>query len=123
MNIDMIQRRLKIISDLQAEVNKVKEHYEESLNNDPVIQEAQKKEEEVKKEIEKNKAKIEKVKESPILKAMSDQMKELKEEMKNNKEALSQELADYYRDSGSMEIADEEGVVKRIKFTAKLTNN
>jgi len=123
MNIDMIQRRLKIISDLQAEVNKVKEHYEESLNNDPAVQEAQKKDEEIKKVVAQNKEKVEKAKESPMLKAMMDQMKELKEEMKNNKEALSQELADYYRDSGSMEIADEEGVVKRIKFTAKLTNN
>ena len=123
MNIDIIQKRLKIINDLQAELNKVKDHYEDSLNNNPVIQEAQQQEEEMKKKKEETKAKVEKVKESPMLKSMMDQMKELKEDMKNNKEALSQELADYYRESGSMEIADEEGNTKRIKFTARLTNN
>lgn len=122
MSIDMIQRRLKIISDLQIELNKVKNHYEESLDNDPVIQEAQEKEKELKKEQEKTKAKVEKVKENPTLKAIADQMKEIKEEMKSNKETLSQELADYYRESGSMVIVDEDGNEKHIKFTARLTN-
>jgi len=122
MSIDMIQRRLKIISDLQVEINKVKTMYDESLENNAMYQEAQKQEEEVKKIKEAAKVKVEKVKENPTLKGMMDQIKELKEDMKNNKDVLSQELADYYKDSGSMEIADEEGNVKHIKFNAKLTN-
>lgn len=122
MNIDMIQRRLKIISDLQAEINKLKTNYDESLENNPTYQEAQKQEEEVKKIKEAAKVKVEKVKENPTLKGMQEQLRELKEEMKNNKDVLSQELADYYKESGSMEIADEEGNIKHIKFSAKLTN-
>lgn len=122
MSIEMIQRRIKIIEDLQAEINKLKQNYDESLENNPVYQEAQKQEEEVKKVKEQAKEKVEKVKENPTLKGMQDQLKELKEEMKNNKDVLSQELADYYKDSGSMEIVDSDGATKHIKFSAKLTN-
>jgi hypothetical protein len=118
----MIQRRIKIIGDLQVELNKLKGNYDESLENNPMYQEAQKQEEEVKKIKESAKVKVEKVKENPTLKGMMDQLKELKEEIKSNKEALSQELADYYKESGSMEILDPEGNVKHIKFNARLTN-
>jgi len=122
MSVEMIQRRIKIISDLQADINKVKANYDEALENNPLYQEAQEQEEQMKKVKEEAKIKVEKVKENPTLKGMVDQMKELKEEVKNNKEALSQELADYYKDSGSMEIVDEDGNTKHIKFTARLTN-
>jgi len=122
MSIDMIQRRLQIISDLQVEINKLKANYDDTLENNPTYQEAQKEEEEVKKIKESAKVKVEKVKENPTLKGMSDQLKELKEELKNNKDVLSQELADYYRESGSMEITDTDGNTKHIKFSAKLTN-
>jgi len=122
MSIEMIQRRIKIISDLQVDMNKVKGNYDEALENNPMYQEAQQQEEDMKKVKEEAKIKVEKVKENPTLKGMMDQMKELKEEIKSNREALSQELADYYKDSGSMEIVDEDGNTKHIKFSAKLTN-
>ena len=40
--------------------------------------------------------------------------------MKENKEILSQELVEYYRDTRSMELVDDEGNTKRIVFSAKL---
>ena len=122
MSIEMIQRRLKIINDLQVEINKNKEVYNDTIENNPVYQEVQQQEEEVKKIKQASKEKIEKVKENPTLKGINDQIKELKEELKSNKEALSQELADYYRESGSMEIVDPDGNTMHIKFSAKLTS-
>lgn len=121
MSIEIIQKRLKIINDLQAEINKSKQVYDETLENNPIYQEVQMKEEEVKKIKEASKEKVEKVKENPTLKGINNQIKELKEELKSNKEALSQELADYYRESGSMEIIDLDGNTKHIRFSAKLT--
>ena len=122
MSIEIIQKRLKIINDLQAEINKSKQVYDETLENNPIYQEVQMKEEEVKKIKEASKEKVEKVKENPTLKGINNQIKELKEELKSNKEALSQELADYYRESGSMEIIDLDGNTKHIRFSAKLTS-
>ncbi len=121
--LDMINRRLKIISDLEAELNKVRGLYEESLDGDTKYREIQEKEEEFKKA--KNEAKVEKEKvlENPTLKTMQDKLREIREEIKEHKEALGQELAEYYRDSGSMEITDADGNVKRIKFSAKLINS
>jgi hypothetical protein len=41
MSTETIKKRLKIISDLQEEVNKIKAVYEESLEDNPVYQEKQ----------------------------------------------------------------------------------
>ena len=54
-------------------------------------------------------------------KGLADQLKEKRQELKENKEVLTQELLDYYRESGSLEIEDAEGNVKKIKFSARTT--
>jgi DNA repair exonuclease SbcCD ATPase subunit len=120
MNLDTVNKRLKILSDLQEEINKIKALYEESLENDATYQEAEKAEEEVKKVKEEVKEKKAKVKETPTMKAMEDDLKGLRNDVKEHKEMLAQELADYYKESGSLEITDEDGNTKRIKFSAKL---
>jgi hypothetical protein len=119
MNIDVINKRLKIISDLNEELNRIKSLHDESLDNNPEFQEVQEQEQKVKSE---TKEKKEKVLANPTIKAMGDQMKDLRVELKENKEALAQELVEYYRESGLMEITDPEGNTKKIKFSAKLTN-
>ncbi|KKT11441.1 MAG: hypothetical protein UV89_C0014G0010 [candidate division WWE3 bacterium GW2011_GWB2_43_22] len=119
MNLDIVTKRLKIISDLQEELNGVKAAYQESLENDPAYQELQ---EEASKFRESSKDKKIQVVSSQTMKAMADQMKELKTEITENKDILGQELADYYKESGSMEITDEDGNVKRIVFSVKLIN-
>ena len=45
---------------------------------------------------------------------------EKKQELKELKEVLSQELADYYRQEGTMEIEDHTGNIKRMKFNVSL---
>ena len=113
MNTDMINKRMKIIEDIQAELNKLKTHYEEALENDAGFQKVQEE--------------VEKVKEEKILtnnayKAINDQLKEKRLELKEQKEALSQELVDYYREHGTPEIEDNDGNVKRMKFSVRLVS-
>lgn len=120
MSIETITKRLKILSDLQDEINKIKTLYEESLENDAAFQKVQEEINKVKAEM---KEKKDKVTASPTLKNMDEQLKQLREDIKENKEILAQELADYYKDSGSLEIVDEDGNTKRIKFSYKLVNS
>jgi len=122
MTSEMIKNRLKIISDLNQEINRAKVLYEETLEENPSYQETQEQEEEIKETKKKIKQKKEVVLENPQLKEIGKELKELRQELKENKEVLSQQLADYYKESGSLEITDEDGNVKRIKFTAKLVN-
>ena len=49
-------------------------------------------------------------------------LKEKKQELKEIREVLSQELADYYREEGTMEIEDHKGDIKRLKFSVTLTD-
>lgn len=85
MNLDIVTKRLKIISDLQEELNGVKAAYQESLENDPAYQELQ---EEASKFRESSKDKKIQVASSQTMKAMADQMKELKTEITENKDIL-----------------------------------
>ena len=114
-----IDKRLTIISDLQDEINKLKALYEESLENDPQYQEMQEQEAEVKKEV---KVKKEKVLLNSTYQNFQVQIKDLRKEIQENKEILAQDLVDYYKETGSLEVEDEEGNAKRIKFSARLVN-
>ena len=59
----------------------------------------------------------------PNIMAIDTELKDLRKQLKENKEILAIELADYYRDSGSLEIVDVDGVKKRIVFSVKLISN
>lgn len=117
MENEQINKRLKIISDITEEIRKIKSVYEESLENDPFYQEVQEKEKKLKEETQEKKAKV---KAAPTIKNMDDEIKKLKNDLKEHKEALAQELADYYKESGSLQILDEDGNMKRIIFSVKL---
>lgn len=120
MSLETITKRLKIISDLQEELNKVRTLLEETLENDPAYQELQEVSTKAKEE---TKIKKDKVMTTTTVKSFNDQIKEFRDELKENKEILAQELADYYKESGSLEIVDEEGNTKRIIFSVKLVNH
>lgn len=122
MSQEMIVKRLDIMEQLHQELNKLRTHYEETLENDPQFQRIQEEKEKVKSEVSQSKEKQEKILENPSYKAISDQIKEKKTELKEHNEALAQELIEYYRENGSMEIEDSEGNVKRMKFSVKLVN-
>lgn len=119
MTNDAIKKRLKIISDLQQDLNKVKALLDESLDSDMTYQEAK---EHLKKIKSETSQRTTAVLESPAIKAMQEEMKQIRKDISENKEILAQVLADYYKDSGMLEIEDEEGNVKRIKFSVKLVS-
>ena len=120
MSIETINKRLKIISDLEEELNKIRNMFEDTLDNDAAYQQFQ---EEISKVKEESKAKKEKILTSPTVRDLQDQIKKSRDEIKENKEILAQELADYYKESGSMQITDPEGNTKRIIFSVKLVNS
>jgi len=117
MGLEMITKRLKILNDLQDELDKIKVVMVDSLENDPAYQALQAEAQKFKDEVKEKKAKVSS---NETMQAMEKQMKELREDIKENKEVLAQELADYYKDSGSLQIIDDEGNQKRIIFSANL---
>jgi hypothetical protein len=120
MTIETVQKRLKILSDLQDELNRIRALVNESLDNDPVYQEVQEAEKKIKEE---TKEKKQKVKAAPTIKSMDDELKEIRNQIKENKEILALELANYYKESGSLQIVDEDGNTKRVIFSVRLTSN
>ncbi|HSX39576.1 MAG TPA: hypothetical protein VLI92_03225 [Candidatus Saccharimonadales bacterium] len=119
MNSDMISKRLKIIRDLQEELNKIKEHYDEALESNAQFQQMK---EELSKVREESKTKEEKILSNSSYKGMHDQLKEKRQELKDHKEVLAMEMLDYYKENGTLEVEDDQGNVKKIKFSVKLTN-
>lgn len=117
MDNSVILKRLKIIQDLTEELNVLKEQYTDALDNDVEYQEMQEKTKQIRDE-----AKIEKDKivSRPTYKGLSDQVKEKRSEIKEHREILAQELADYYKETGVLEIVDNKGNTKKIKFSATL---
>lgn len=119
MSIETINKRLKILDDLQEELNKAKNILDETLEDDPNYQAYQ---DEKAKVAEETKAKKEKVMTRETVKVLDDEVSELRKEIKENKEILALELAEYYKESGQLEFKDNEGNIKRIIFSAKLVN-
>ncbi len=121
MEKDIIYKRFEIIKELQEELNKLRTHYEEVLENDPQYQKIQEEQEKIKQESVSTKEKQGKVEAHPSYKAIHDQVKEKKTELKEHKEALAQELIEYYRENGVLQIEDNEGNIRYMKFSVKLS--
>ncbi len=120
MTTDIIKKRLKVISDLQAEMNKVKEIFNEYLEEDNSYQDVLEEVNKVKSQLNEKKAKTLL---APKFKEIEDKLKDIRQTMKENKELLSQEVVEYYRESGEMEIEDNNGDKKRAVFSVKLINS
>ncbi len=120
MTTDIIKKRLKIISDLQAEMNKVKEIFNEYLEEDNSYQDVLEEVNKVKSQLNEKKAKTLL---APKFKEIEEKLKDIRQTMKENKELLSQEIVEYYRESGEMEIEDNNGDKKRAVFSVKLINS
>jgi len=117
MSTDKIANRLKIITDIKDEIKKLRALYTETLEQDQSYIELQ---EERKKVRDHSKTHKLRTLNNPTFNEYEQHLKELREDMKENQEILAQELADYYKDSGKMEITDEEGITRKIVFSAKL---
>ena len=123
MSNQTIIKRLQILKDLTAELNVLKEQYSDALENDPSYQETQGKITELKQGVkEKNEEVKTTILERNTFKNLKTDIKEKQEEIKANKEVLSHELVEYYRTTGSPEIEDLEGNLKRMKFSVTLTS-
>lgn len=119
MSTETIAKRLNIIAELEDEINKVRAIYTEDLEDNSELAQV---EEILAKAKEETKEKKAKVLSTAKFQDYEMQLKDLRSDLKEQREILSQELADYYRDSGKLEIKDPEGNTKRIKFAAKLVN-
>ncbi len=119
MNNDIITRRLQILRDLEAEKDKIAKARQDMLDNDEHYISLKEKN-----TLHREASKIlkEQVDEKSHIKDISMQLKDKVKEIKELKEILSQELADYYRNEGTMQIEDEEGNIKRLKFNVSLVN-
>lgn len=114
---EMIAKRLKIIDDTTHELRKLMDHMQDILETDADYQQVL---EEAKKVKEETKDKSSRVKEKPSFKAINDEIKLKRQELKELKEILSQELLEYYKESGELEIEDVDGKMKKMVFTVKL---
>lgn len=119
METAVIQKRLKILDDLVHEVTKLKADLEDALMDNPTYSKMLEEEEETKKV---KKDKKDKIMSTATIKGYQEEIKEKMQELKENREVLAQELVDYYRDNGTLEITDADGNVKHMKFSVKLTS-
>lgn len=117
MSVETIKKRIGIIHDLQNELKNLKETSTELMRDLLDVQEVENRYLSAKEEYD---AKMQVVKEKPQVANALSEMKEIKEQIKENKEFVSQELVDYYKETGSMEITDTDGTVYRVTFAAKL---
>ena len=118
MESGVIQKRLKILGDIKQELNKLKADLEDALMEDPNYGKFLEQEEENKKY---RKEKKDRIMSTAVVKGYQQEIKDKMQEIKENREILSQELVDYYKESGTLEITDADGNVKRMKFSVTLT--
>ena len=119
METGVIQKRLKILDDLIHEITKLKASLEDALMDDPNYGKMVEEEEETKRV---KKEKKDRIMSTATIKGYQEEIKEKMEELKDTREILSQELVDYYKENGTLEITDADGNVKRMKFSVKLVN-
>lgn len=117
MNEEQIRKRLKIVQDLNSELNSLKATYQDMLDEDSEYQEYYEKEQEFKKERVDER---DKVLGKSVYMVLKDEMKDLRRDISENKEALAMELIELYREKGTLEVTDHEGNVKTMKFTVRL---
>ena len=118
MENGVIQKRLRILDDLMREINKLKGDLEDALMDDPNYGKMLEEDEETKKS---RKEKKDRITSTAVIKGFQEEIKEKMQDIKENRESLSQELVDYYKENGTLEIIDADGNVKRMKFSVKLS--
>lgn len=117
MDISSIQKRIKMIEDLESENRTLKDVIDSQLEADGVYQEVAK--EAKQKALEKKSARDRVLSDPGNQKTVSD-IKANQEEISTLKEILSTELVDFYNKSKQDEIDDGSGVARKFKFSVKL---
>ncbi|MBU0650126.1 hypothetical protein KJ605_01990 [Patescibacteria group bacterium] len=119
MDETVIQKRIKILAGLSHELGKLKDDLEDALLADPNYGKMLEDDEETKKT---RKEKKDRIMSTATVKGYQEEIREKLQEIKENREILSQELVDYYKESGTLEITDADGNVRRMKFSVRLVN-
>ncbi len=119
MSTESIKNRLQIVKDISDEMKKIKALYDEVLEDDHAFVGFQEDASKIREDLKIRKSKI---LSDPKFAEYEQQIKELKDDLTENKEILYQELADYYKESGNLEIIGPDGNKKRMKFTVKLVS-
>ncbi len=115
--LEIVRRRLAIIEKAAEELKKYKEMHDDAFANDPTFAAADKI---VKDATNKRKEIMAMLAKQPALAEVMGKVKDLKETIKSNQESLTQELMEYYRTAGVMEIEDADGNVQEFVFTIRL---
>lgn len=115
--LEVVRRRLTILEKARVEMKKLKDMQNDYFANsepyveaDKVVKDAMKKKKDVTAQLSKHPAAVE----------LNGKLKDLKEQIKENEETLSQELMEYYKTAGVMEIETENGDVQEFTIVVKL---
>jgi hypothetical protein len=119
MSQEIITRRLTVIKELEDEKKKISQALQDMLDKDEDYIDLKEKANAHRETVKMSKGRID---EKSYIKDFQAQLKDKAKEIKEIKEILSQELADYYRNEGTMQIEDQEGNIKRLKFNVSLIN-
>lgn len=115
--MEMVQKRLGMLEDLEEELRKLRQDAREVLENEPGYEKMKEETDLVKEQIKEKKAQIA---ESSVYNELQAKMKEVRAEIKDLRDALSQELMELYKDEGLTMVESPSGKVKKLKFDVKL---
>lgn len=115
--LEIVRRRLSIIEKSKEELKKLKDMYNDAfLNNelfvkaDKIVKEATQKRKEIAAQLAKQ----------PAVAEVAGKLKDIKEQVKSEEVALTDDLMEYYKTAGVMEIEDADGNVREFEITIKL---
>jgi len=115
---NLINNHLELIEKTKGEIQVLKDQIEEALSGDANYQDAQKEMEIVK---ETKATARQKAESNPTIEAIASELKEKKGALKDYKDAVSAELFEYYKATGSSEITTSDGRTYTFSFSVKLT--
>ncbi len=118
-SMELIQKRLRMIADLRAELRALRQEASDILENDPEFVRIKEETDLIKTQVKEQKARVI---ETSAYKEVQEKMKELRADLKDLQEALSQELVELYKEEGITTIEDADGEVKRLKFSVRLVD-
>ena len=115
--LDVVRRRLTVIESSKTELRKLKEMYNDAFLNDElyvkadkIVKEATQKRKDIQNELAKQ----------PAIADIAGKLKDLKEQIKSEEVSLADELMEYYKTAGVMEIEDADGNVREFQISIRL---
>ncbi|RJR16295.1 hypothetical protein C4579_00460 [Candidatus Microgenomates bacterium] len=115
--LEVVRRRLTVIENAKVELRKLKEMYNDSFLNDELFVKADKI---VKEATQKRKDIQNELAKQPAIADIAGKLKDLKEQIKSEEVSLADELMEYYKTAGVMEIEDADGNVREFQISIRL---